>query len=89
MVGFFVEIKIVKNTIEVSTRSSIEFLLRRGSTQLSLNGTKNAFLGTMSAFIDFSTQVKGIVIVTVAVNTVGVKFLSTLFVLYLEEAASC
>ena len=88
MVGFFIEIEIVKNTIEISTGSSIEFLLRRSSTQLSLNGTKNALLGTMSTLIDFSTQVKGIVIVTVAVHIVRVKFLSALFVLYLEEAAS-
>ena len=88
MVGLFVEIEIVENTIEVGTGSTVEFRARRGTAQLTLDSAENALLRTMTALVNFSTEIERVVIVAVTVYVVGIKLFSAFFVFNFKETAT-
>jgi len=92
IISFSVELEIVMNTIEIGTRSSVEF--RRRQRIFSVHPfdiIKNALLRNIFLFVYFFiwTRIERIVIIAVAVNIIRIEFLCSLVKLDLEISASC
>lgn len=80
------KIEIVKHSVEIGARSSIVLdVLERAIRKLVLNVQKNALLRGIS----FLRSIEGIIVIAIAVNIVGVKFINILLELNAKVAAAC